>query len=55
MSIYRCGLCEEYKDADVHGCCAHPSNPYVGICEDCESSYDDHTVEARYLTLDTYE
>ena len=35
MSIYRCGICEEYKDADFHGCEEHPTNEMECICESC--------------------
>lgn len=50
MSAYRCGICEEYKDADIHGCCEHPSDECECICDDCAQR-----LEAKYLHTDTYE
>jgi hypothetical protein len=37
MSIYRCGICDEYKDVDFHGCNEHPHDEYECICDDCET------------------
>lgn len=36
MSTYICGLCEEYKDTDSHGCFEHPTNKMECICDACE-------------------
>lgn len=36
MSVYRCSECEEYKDADEHGCNENPRNEYECICDNCE-------------------
>lgn len=41
MSIYRCGICEEYKDADLHGCCEWKESEYDNICEDCEMNLEE--------------
>lgn len=35
MSVYRCGICEETKDADMHGCNEHPKDEFSCICDDC--------------------
>lgn len=36
MSIYRCGMCDEYKDADQHGCFEHPNDEFECICNECD-------------------
>lgn len=51
MSVYRCGICEEYKDADFDGCEAHPSDECECICENC-SEYLEYQAE---LARDSYE
>ena len=35
MSVYRCAICDEYKDADIHGCNEHPTDECECICDDC--------------------
>lgn len=35
MSIYRCAICEEYKDADYQGCEEHPFFEFEIVCETC--------------------
>lgn len=41
MSVYRCGMCEEYKDTDDHGCYEHPDNEWLNICEECHMELED--------------
>jgi len=41
MSIYRCAICEEYKDADMHGCYEHPTDEFENICEECDMYLED--------------
>ena len=36
MSIYRCGICDEVKDADEHGCNENPNDEWSAICDECE-------------------
>jgi hypothetical protein len=36
MSIYICGYCEKYKDADVSGCNEHPFNEWENLCDECD-------------------
>jgi len=38
MSVYRCDICEEYKDADYAGCNENPKNEYGCICDECEEA-----------------
>lgn len=38
MSIYRCGICEQYKDADMSGCYENPFCEFTCICEECDMS-----------------
>jgi hypothetical protein len=45
MSIYRCGICDEYKDADKHGCLEHPTDKWECICEDCDNNLIDEKDE----------
>ena len=35
MSVYRCGICEDVKDADFEGCFEHPTNEMECICYEC--------------------
>jgi hypothetical protein len=35
MSIYICGMCDEYKDADSMGCHEHLTDEYACICDCC--------------------
>jgi hypothetical protein len=37
MSIYRCGICDDYKDADYHGCNEHPTDEFACICDRCDT------------------
>lgn len=41
MSAYKCGMCDEIKDADFHGCYEHPSDEFECICEECDMRKDD--------------
>jgi len=41
MSVYKCGICEEYKDADFSGCNEHPSNEMECICDECDSNLEE--------------
>ena len=41
MSCYYCAICDELKDRDIHGCNAHPSDPYENICDDCDCELQD--------------
>ncbi len=35
MSIYRCSICDEYKDADMHGCNECRKDNSDCNCDDC--------------------
>lgn len=35
MSMYRCNYCDEYKDADIHGCFEDPRDECGCICDKC--------------------
>ena len=37
MSIFRCSHCDNYVDADIHGCEEDPRNEYECVCEDCHT------------------
>ena len=39
MSVYRCGSCGEFRDADYHGCNEHPFDEMECICDSCEEDY----------------
>lgn len=36
MSIYRCNICDEDRDADFHGCNESPYNKDECMCDACE-------------------
>lgn len=38
MSIYRCDMCEEYRDRDFHGCNEDSRNDCKCICDSCEEN-----------------
>ncbi len=40
MSVYRCDICDDYKDADIHGCEEHREDPFKCICSDCHMYSD---------------
>ncbi len=40
MSVYRCALCDEVKDADISGCNEHRTNDMECICDDCHMYSD---------------
>jgi hypothetical protein len=37
MSIFRCSCCDEYADADIHGCQEDPRNEWECVCDDCHT------------------
>ena len=39
MSAYRCYECEEFKDADFHGCNESPDDECECICDACLDNY----------------
>jgi len=46
MSIYRCQLCDQFKDADFDDCYESPYDECECICEGCMDDYDiDHERE----------
>jgi hypothetical protein len=51
MSVYRCAMCEDYKDADVHGCEEHPNDECECICEDCYNELGDCDLERQFEIL----
>lgn len=36
MSVYLCGICDQCRDADYHGCNEHPNDEFSCICDACE-------------------
>jgi hypothetical protein len=35
MSIYKCGVCDRYRDADIHGYMEHPKKEDECVCDNC--------------------
>ena len=38
-----CGHCDEYKDADIHGCFENPKDPYSCICDKCDEKLENQS------------
>lgn len=44
MSVYRCPECDEYQDADFHGCYEHPKDEWECICYDCLMNFNEEEI-----------
>lgn len=43
MSTYRCGICEELKDEEIHECIEHPFEEFSCICLECDLKLIEHS------------
>lgn len=53
MSIYLCDVCQQYKDADIHGCLKNPTDEDHCICEDCFNNFSDCYLEEQFEMLNS--
>ena len=45
MSVYRCGQCENYFDADYEGCFENPLDDCSNLCEGCSMELEGESLE----------